>query len=55
LQLGADAESHRAQAFIESWSPDDNRDTCVPEDFDWGVKEFESSKFAKTCGQQANP
>jgi membrane-bound lytic murein transglycosylase D len=50
-----DAESHRAQAFLESWSPDDNRDTCVPEDFDWGVKEFESSKFAKTCGQPASP
>jgi Transglycosylase SLT domain len=50
-----DAESRRAQAFLESWSPDDNRDTCVPEDFDWGVREFESSKFAKGCGQQANP
>ena len=50
-----DAESHRAQAFMESWSPDDNRDTCVPEDFDWGVKEFESSKFAKGCGQPASP
>jgi membrane-bound lytic murein transglycosylase D len=50
-----DAESHRAQAFLESWSPNDNRDTCVPEDFDWGVKEFESSKFAKSCGQPASP
>jgi Transglycosylase SLT domain len=50
-----DAESHRAQAFLESWSPDDNRDTCVPEDFDWGVKEFGSSKFAKGCGQPASP
>ncbi len=50
-----DAESHRAQAFMESWSPDDNRDTCVPEDFDWGVKEFESSRFAKGCGQPASP
>jgi membrane-bound lytic murein transglycosylase D len=50
-----DAESHRAQAFLESWSPDDNRDTCVPEDFDWGVKEFESSKFAKGCDQPASP
>jgi hypothetical protein len=49
-----DAESHRAEAFMESWSPDDNRDTCVPEDFDWGVKEFESSRFAKGCGQPAN-
>ena len=50
-----DAESHRAQAFLESWSPDDNRDTCVPEDFDWGVREFETSRFAKGCGQSANP
>ena len=50
-----DAEAHRAEAFMASWSPDDNRDTCVPEDFDWGVKEFESSKFAKGCGQPASP
>jgi hypothetical protein len=50
-----DAEAHRAEAFMESWSPDDNRDTCVPEDFDWGVREFESSKFAKGCGQPASP
>jgi Transglycosylase SLT domain len=50
-----DPEAHRAQAFMESWSPDDNRDTCVPEDFDWGVKEFESSKYAKGCGQPASP
>jgi len=44
-----DAEAHRAQAFLDSWSPDDNRDTCVPEDFDWGAKQFESSRFAKAC------
>ncbi len=44
-----DAESHRAQAFVESWSPDDNRDTCVPEDFDWGARQFDTSKFAKNC------
>ena len=25
------------------------------EDFDWGVKEFESSKFAKGCDQPASP
>jgi membrane-bound lytic murein transglycosylase D len=44
-----DAEAHRAQAFLDSWMPDDNRDTCVPEDFDWGAKQFESSRFAKGC------
>jgi hypothetical protein len=48
-----DAESHRAQAFVESWSPDDNRDTCVPEDFDWGARQFDTSKFAKNCPQTA--
>lgn len=44
-----DAEAHRAQAFFESWSPDDNRDTCVSEDFDWGAKQFDTSRFAKNC------
>lgn len=44
-----DAEAHRAQAFFESWSPDDNRDTCVSEDFDWGAKQFDTSRFAKSC------
>lgn len=44
-----DAEAHRAQTFFESWSPDDNRDTCVSEDFDWGARQFDTSKFAKNC------
>ncbi len=45
-----DAEAHRAQAFLESWSPNDNRDTCVPPDFDWGGgQSFETSRFAKAC------
>jgi hypothetical protein len=44
-----DAEAHRAQSFLETWSPNDNRDTCVPEDFDWGAQPFESSRFAKSC------
>ena len=44
-----DAEAHRAETFLGSWSPDDNRDTCVPEDFDWGAKEFETSRYAKAC------
>jgi len=44
-----DAEAHRAQAFFESWSPEDNRDTCVSEDFDWGAKQFDTSRFAKNC------
>jgi membrane-bound lytic murein transglycosylase D len=46
-----DAEAHRAQTFLESWSADDSRDTCVPEDFDWGAKQFETSRFAKACAQ----
>jgi membrane-bound lytic murein transglycosylase D len=49
-----DAEAHRAQAFLDSWSVDDNRDTCVPEDFDWGAKQFEASKFARACAQNGN-
>jgi membrane-bound lytic murein transglycosylase D len=44
-----DSEAHRAQSFLEAWSPADNRDTCVPEDFDWGAQQFESSRFAKNC------
>jgi hypothetical protein len=48
-----DAEAHRAQVFVDSWSPDDNRDTCVPEDFDWGGRPFDTSKYAKSCPQSA--
>lgn len=46
-----DSEAYRAQAFLETWarSPDDNRDTCVPDNFDWGAKQFERSEFAKSC------
>ncbi len=44
-----DSEAHRAQAFLDTWLPTDSRDTCVPEDFDWGVLQFESSRFAKSC------
>jgi membrane-bound lytic murein transglycosylase D len=44
-----DAEAHRAQALLDTWSPDDNRDVCVPEDFDWGAKAFANSKYAKDC------
>jgi hypothetical protein len=50
-----DAEAHRAQAFLEAWTPDDNRDTCVPEDFDWGAKQFERSSYAKSCPQTGPP
>ena len=50
-----DAEAHRAQAFLEAWTPDDNRDTCVPEDFDWGAKQFEKSVYAKSCTQTGSP
>jgi membrane-bound lytic murein transglycosylase D len=44
-----DSEAHRAQAFLDSWSPSDYRDTCVPENFDWGAQQFETSPYAKTC------
>jgi hypothetical protein len=44
-----DAEAHRAQVFLETLPPGDNRDTCVPEDFDWGAKSFDTSKFAASC------
>ncbi len=50
-----DAEAHRAETFLGSWSPDDSRDTCVPEDFDWGAKEFETSRYAKACAQTHTP
>lgn len=48
-----DGEVHRAQAFLDSWSPSDNRDTCVPPDFDWGAQQFETSKYAKDCPSSA--
>jgi membrane-bound lytic murein transglycosylase D len=48
-----DGEVHRAQAFIDAWSPSDNRDTCVPPDFDWGAQQFEGSRYAKTCDPSA--
>ncbi|MGH7440192.1 MAG: lytic transglycosylase domain-containing protein, partial [Polyangiaceae bacterium] len=50
-----DAEAHRAQTFLEQRAADDDRDLCVPEDFDWGSKPFEGSKFAAACahGQPA--
>ncbi len=48
-----DSEAYRAQSRIDSWSPTDNRDTCVPPDFDWGAQPFENSRFAKTCASAA--
>ncbi len=44
-----DSEAHRAQLFLESTPPSDDRDTCVPEDFDWGLHVFDTSKYAATC------
>lgn len=41
-----DSEAHRAEAFLTSVAPDDARDMCVPEDFDWGAKRFETTKYA---------
>jgi hypothetical protein len=48
-----DSEAHRAQAFVDSWSPDDNRDTCVPQTFDWGAQQFETSRYAANCAGAA--
>jgi hypothetical protein len=44
-----EAEASGAQAFLDKWAPDDNKDTCVPDDFDWGLKQFEHSEYAKAC------
>ena len=44
-----DAEQHRAQGRLEQWTPDQNEDTCVGEDFDWGAKQFTG------CSQTAAP
>jgi membrane-bound lytic murein transglycosylase D len=48
-----DSEAHRAQVFIDSVSPSDDRDTCVPEDFDWGAKVYETSRWAAACHADA--
>lgn len=48
-----DAEAHRAQTFLEQHAVDDDRDLCVPEDFEWGVKPFENSKYAAACAHGA--
>jgi Transglycosylase SLT domain len=50
-----DAEAHRAQTFIDSHAPEDEKDLCVPEDFNWGAKLFETSKYAATCTHLAGP
>jgi membrane-bound lytic murein transglycosylase D len=50
-----DTQVHRAQAFLESMAEGDDRDTCVPEDFDWGAKPFETSRYAKTCPAAGAP
>jgi hypothetical protein len=48
-----DNQAHRAQAVLESWNPNDRRDTCVPQDFDWGKQQFETSRYARNCAQAA--
>jgi hypothetical protein len=48
-----DAEAHRAQTFVDTVSSTDDRDTCVPEDFDWGARAFETSKYAAACHADA--
>jgi hypothetical protein len=49
-----DSEAHRAQVFVETVSPNDDRDTCVPEDFDWGARVYETSKYAAACHAAAD-
>ena len=44
-----ESEFSRAKAFLQA--PGDNRDMCVPDDFDWGAKAFDTSKYAKDCPQ----
>jgi hypothetical protein len=46
-----DSEAHRAQVFLETRAQDDDKDLCVPEDFDWGAKPFEGSKYAAACAR----
>jgi hypothetical protein len=41
-------QEKRASAFLASLAPDDEKDRCVPRDFDWGRTNFEKSRFA-TC------
>jgi Transglycosylase SLT domain len=50
-----DAEAHRAKSALAALSPDDNRDRCVPDNFDWGARPFEESPYAKTCGTAHAP
>jgi hypothetical protein len=50
-----DAEAHRAQTFLDNHAPEDEKDLCVPEDFDWGAKLFDTSKYAAACTHLAGP
>jgi hypothetical protein len=46
-------DAHRAQTFLETLPPDDEKDLCVPENFDWGAQNFETSKYAAACTRPA--
>jgi hypothetical protein len=47
-----DPEAQRAKVFLASIAASDLRDTCVPEDFDWGAKDFDSSRYAARCAAE---
>jgi len=49
--LVPEEEASGAQAFLDKWAPEDNKDQCVPDDFDWGLKQFEHSEYAK-CAER---
>jgi membrane-bound lytic murein transglycosylase D len=43
------AEAQRAQDFLDHANPNDRRDTCVPNDFDWGRADF--APYAPNCAR----
>jgi hypothetical protein len=45
-----DSEVQGAQEVLDTYSPSDRRDTCVPKNFDWGKTDFDTSPYAKACG-----
>jgi Transglycosylase SLT domain len=49
--LVPEEEASGAQAFLDKWAPEDKKDQCVPDDFDWGLKQFEHSEYAK-CAER---
>jgi membrane-bound lytic murein transglycosylase D len=45
------SEARGAQDFLDTVPPSDKRDLCVPKNFDWGKTDFDTSPYAKSCGQ----